>query len=207
MSFYTGKKDPTEKFKKEIKALLTRPHRSDGAKGIMITREEMALFRVEQLFEQIYKKLRKEYKDEMKAGRITKRKLKKKLHLTTPELITKGINLLTPEEKEKIYTSQQKILLKVDPETIPPHFLLTEEQINIPIDDSFDVKELITITPEDIIGQQTNLLSKKPRKKRKPSARNIFIGKMMSATKISMKQASDMWRDMPKEHQEAYKSD
>lgn len=206
MTFYKGKKDPTEKFKKEVYALLMRPDRVDGAKGIMITREEMALFRVEQLFDQVYKQLRKQFKDEMKEKRITKRVVKKKLKLTTPELIERGIKLLSPEEKERIFASQQKRLIKFAEDAIPRHFLLSEKQLTEEaIADYSDIQELLTITPEELLEKYPELFSKK--KKRKPSARNLFIGKMMSTIQISMKEASNMWQGMSEEEKEAYKPD
>jgi len=208
-SFY--KENPCEKLKKEVIRLLMKPDLMDGSDKVILTREQMANYRVSNLSDVLYQKIKKNHAAELKEARLTKSKFKKAVNCTLKDLITIGTDLMTPEEKQKIYDSQEERLEEIMINGVPMFMLLDEEQIKqAPNHASCAiVEELLTMTPEEFLQKYPRLLqggktTRQVKQKRKPSARNLFIGQMMREKKSSMKEASDLWKNMSEEEREAF---
>jgi len=209
MSFY--KENPCEKLKKEVEVLLNRPDRMGGATGVVIAREEMAAFRINNAFENLYKQVKKQYQAELKEAKITRAKFRKKSGMTLKELVNVGLTMMTSEEKQKIFDTQEERLQQIAESGIPAYLLLDEEQVKGEMEktDCGKFSDIMTMTPDEFLTKHPKFFekpTKKERKKRAPSKRNLFIGKMIREKKAKdLKEASDLWKIMSKEEQQSFK--
>lgn len=207
MSFY--RENPCKKLKKEVEVLLKRPDRMGGAKGVIIAREEMAAFRINNAFDNLYKQTRKQYREQLKEAKIGRAKFRKKSNMTLKELVDLGLSMMTQDEKQKIYDTQEERLQRIAESGVPAYLLMEEEQITAKIEkDCETFGKMMSMTPDEFLAENPKFfekVTKKERKKRAPSKRNLFIGKMIREKKAKdLKEASDIWKIMSPAEREAF---
>lgn len=215
-----------EKVKKEAIVLLKNPHKilMQFRKGYIgnLSREYMAMWRLNQISENIYYQLKRAYPQQVKDAKLNRAKVKKRVGIRLDDLVDLSKQMLTPAEKQQIYNQQQKLLeqyveriqftdtLTNFEEQLPRELLLTPEEVAVDSPEArlsacTQMNAILQLTiPDLLIQEHPDLLEGTTKGTRKASARNVFIGVQMKQG-ATMKEASDKWKTLTEDEKRQYK--